>query len=144
MSKKATAKVAEMTPEEKMEVLATRYADLQATKKELDTEIEDTKNELVKYAQENGKKEFQSLTIIESEAKPKLDFGNLNGKAKDRAVQSLLNDLPEYSIQKVEIDTERLAAALPNNASVRNTLVAHSATIISGIKTYTLRLKKSA
>ena len=131
----------ETTPEEVAKQNAARYAELNAKKKEIETELESLKEQLCEYAEQNPGFEFGPILIEKRVGKPKFDFGNLSKGAQTNVLARLKLDLPDFVIDKSEIDLERLAAALPNNSAARNALQVHGIKIVDS-ESYSIKIVK--
>lgn len=120
----------ELTPEELAKAKANRYLELSAQKKSVESELEALKDELCKYAATNPEFDFGVITVEKRVGKPKFDFGSMSKGAQTNILNRLKLDLPDFVIDKSEIDLERLAVALPNNSAVRNALMVHGIKIV--------------
>jgi hypothetical protein len=86
------------------------------------------KEELKAYVKETGDKDLGVYTVTESEAKPKLNFGELTPNGQKRVVEILTSELPEFVKSTSTLDTEKMYYAMSSTPLVANTLKAHGLT----------------
>lgn len=128
-----------LSPGENARKIAQEYYDLLLKKAEIETKLEQLKDEITKYAKENNDYDLDVVTVITGKGKPKFDFGTMTKKAQDQVLARLKNDLPDFVVNKSELDVESLFFAMGTNAAVQNALKANGLTIL---ETETCQVRK--
>ena len=118
------------TPAEHARQLAEQYAQLLEQAKTIAEKLEALKAEIVAYANEHEDFDLGAVQVINGKGKPKIDFGTMTKKAQDQLLARLKNDLPDFVINKSELDVESLFFAQGTNAAVQNALKANGIKIL--------------
>lgn len=123
MAKKGNA--VQLSPEEFARIQAKEMLELELKKNELEKRIEALKSELKDFVSETGITDLGSYVVSKSEAKPKLNFGELTPNAQKRVVEVLMKELPDFIRSKNELDIERMYYAQSSTPAVSNALKVH-------------------
>jgi hypothetical protein len=130
-----------VTPETPAQTLAREYAELIAVKKDLESQIEAKKAAVLAAFADDPTADFICLTVVENSPKPKFNFGTLTASAQKRLLEQIKTELPEFVIEKSDLDIERIWTARETNPAVKNCLAAHGVSITQEAG-YTVRINK--
>lgn len=117
------------TPAESARQSAEQYVELLEQQKVTAEKLEALKAEIVDYANKNKDYDLGVLQVINGKGKPKIDFGAMTKKAQEQLLARLKNDLPDFVINKSELDVESLFFAQGSNTAVANALKANGISI---------------
>lgn len=125
MSKRTTQNVTPPSPRELALANAKKLLDLDSAIAEKTEEASIIKEALKAYVKETGDKDLGVYTVTESEAKPKLNFGELTPNGQKRILEILVSELPDFVKSTTALDTEKMYYAMSTTPLVANTLKAH-------------------
>lgn len=141
MSKRTASNAIPLSPRELALANARKLLQLEIEIAEKGKEAQAIKDELQAYVKETGDKDLEVYNVTESEAKPKLNFGELTDNGKKRVLEILTAELPDFVKSKQELDTEKMYYAMSSTPLVANTLKAHGLSF-DLVKTLTFRKVK--
>lgn len=127
---KKNATPPELTPAQDARNLANRIVELEAAAKTAKEQADELKAQLIEYVVETGDTDLGALIAEKRNAKPAIDFGDMTPKQKAFALEQLQKELPEFVVEKRELDVEKMWFSLGTTPAVVNALKVRNLQIV--------------
>lgn len=130
MAKKNATAPVERTPAQIARDKAAWVVAKEVELKSLKDTIDALKAELTEYVVETGDTDLGALIAEKRNAKPAIDFGDMTPKQKAFALEQLQKELPEFVVEKKELDIEKMWFSLGTTPAVVNALKVRNLQIV--------------